>query len=137
MRKPVMTVALLFAMLSPFRGHAGDNHNHEPAVEPAPHGGVLRDAAPYKAELVLNGDEAKIYVYDKSLKPAVLKTESLIGSIQLPRQKKHAAVTFKKTGDAFQATLPGVSKTHRYDLHVTLLEGDKKTVIDFGVDNIH
>ena len=117
--------------------YAGEGHNHEPAVEPAPHGGILRDAAPYKAELVLNGDSAKIFIYDKNLKTASLKSESMDAFIRLPKQKKETKILFKKEADFFKATLPGVSKTHRFDLHVYLTEAGKKTVLDFGIDNIH
>lgn len=116
---------------------ASDGHNHEAAIEPAPHGGILRDAKPYKAELVLNGDEASVYIYDSSLKPAPLTTQSLKGSIRLPKQKKESQVTFNKSGDVFKSVLKGVSKVHRFDLHIYLIEAGQKTVLDFGIDNIH
>ena len=133
--KHLAIAALIFA-LSPI-AVASEGHNHEAAVEAAPHGGTLRDAAPYKAELVLNGDDAKIYIYDKSLKPAELKSQSMEAKVRLPQQKKDTKVTFKREGDSFNAKLAGVSKAHRFDLHVYLTEGEKKTVLDFGIDNIH
>ncbi|MGE0616916.1 MAG: hypothetical protein AB7P04_14890 [Bacteriovoracia bacterium] len=115
----------------------GHGHNHEAAVEPAPHGGILRDAPPYKSELLLKGEVAKIYVYDKGLKLAPLKTETLEAKIRFPKEKKDRTVIFKREADYFVAPLPGISKVHRYDLHVTLKEGPTSTLIDFGVDNIH
>ena len=136
-------IRIIFLSLAlTFTAHAADEHghNHVAAVEPAPHGGVLRDAPPYKAELVLNKDEAKIYLYSKvgdKLEPAKLDTQALEGRIRFPKDKKEKVVTFTKKGDGFQAKIAGISKVHRYDLHVTLTEKDKKTVIDFGVDNIH
>lgn len=138
--KSIITLSLTLALLSP-AAQAGDGHghNHEAAVEAAPHGGVLRDAAPFKAELVLNGDQAKLYVYDKDLKPAALDKPSQTGHLKFPRQTKDKVVTFKKaaTGDYYEAKLDGISKVHRYDLHIDLELGDKKVLADFGVDNIH
>src|SRR5688572_921411 len=96
---------------------AGDDHNHEPAVEAAPHGGVLRNADPYKAEIVINGDNVKVYVYDKALKPQALKTNELKGRVQFPKEEKKPVV-FAKKGDFFEATIKGISKVHRYDLHL-------------------
>jgi hypothetical protein len=134
------TILIALTALTATTAFAGDNHNHEAAVEPAPHGGVLRDAPPYKAELVLNKDEAKIYVYSKAgekLEPAKLELDKLEGKVQFPKDKKAKPVTFTKKGDSFDATIAGVSKVHRYDLHVDLPTKDKKLLIDFGVDNIH
>ncbi|MDZ4661278.1 MAG: hypothetical protein SGJ18_06615 [Pseudomonadota bacterium] len=116
---------------------AGDGHNHEAAVESAPHGGVLRDAPPYKVELVLNGDQAKIYVYDKGLKPVKLDKDTAKGELRFPKEKKAKEVVFKKNGEVYETTLAGISKVHRYDLHVNLEAGASKVLVDFGVDNIH
>lgn len=114
---------------------AGDDHNHEAAVEPAPHGGTLRDAGDFKAEAVLNGDNIKIYVYDKKLKAVKVAKDEMTGEVQFPKEKAKP-VTFKKNGEFFEATVKGISKVHRYDMHVVLEEGGKKTKIDFGIDNI-
>ena len=133
MKKTIVALSI-FTILNAF---AGDGHNHEAAVEPAPHGGTLRDAKPYKAELVLNGDEAKIYMYDANVKPATLSATEMKGKLRFPKQKKESEVIFKKTGEAFVTILKGVSKVHRYDLHVNFEQDGKKILIDFGVDNIH
>lgn len=134
-----LSISLSVALALP-SARAGDDHNHEASVEPAPRGGVLRDAPPYKSELVLNGDEARIYVYSKvgeKLEPAQLGSTSMEGRLRFPRDKKERSVTFKRAGDAFVARIAGIDKKHRYDLHITLLEAGKRVVLDFGVDNIH
>lgn len=115
----------------------GDDHNHEAAVEAAPHGGVLRDAAPYKVELVLKGDKATLYVYDAKLKPVKLDKETALGKLRFPKEKNQKEVVFKRAGDVYEATLAGISKVHRYDLHIDVEAQGKKVVADFGVDNIH
>lgn len=115
-------------------GH-GHTHNHEAAVEPAPHGGNLRGAGNFKAEVVLNGDNIKLYVYDKKLKPLTLKAKELKGDVQFPKQKTKT-VTFKQKGTTYETTIKGISKVHRYDLHVILEKDGKKTKVDFGIDNI-
>lgn len=142
MKNYIKTTALIGALFATIAlGHsrvfAGEGHNHEAAVENAPHGGVLRDAPPYKVELVLNGDDAKIYVYDKSLKPVKLDKDIAKGQIRFPKEKKSKEVIFKKNGDTYEAKLVGVGKAHRYDLHVDIEIAGTKVVGDFGVDNIH
>lgn len=118
---------------------AHEEHNHEAAVEVAPHGGVLRDARPYKSELVIQGELVKIYVYDKDVKPvAKEKLKSIIkGQLAFPKDKKKRDVVFKLSGDFYEARIPGIDKVHRYDLHVTLEIEGQPILADFGVDNIH
>ncbi len=125
------------AILISIAGFADDGHNHEAAVEAAPHGGVLRDAPPYKVELVLTGDQAKIYVYDKSLKPVKLDKDTVKGELRFPKEKKGKEIVLKRAGDIYEGSLVGISKVHRYDLHIKIEIGKDKVVADFGVDNIH
>ncbi len=135
-----MRISALFLILFGLTAWAGEGHNHEAAVEPAPHGGILRDASPYKAELVLDGELAKIYLYTKDakdLKPASVSATELEGYVRFPKQKKNQPVVFKKSGDSFNAKIAGISKVHRFDMHVTLEEGGTKTLLDFGIDNIN
>jgi hypothetical protein len=127
----------LFALALGSPAIADEGHNHEAAVEPAPHGGILRDAPPYKAELVLEGAIAKVFVYGKDLKPATLETKELTGKLRFPKEKKDKVVKFERKGEFFEAKIVGIDKVHRFDLHVTLQEGAQKVVIDFGIDNIH
>ena len=117
-------------------GSAHEGHVHEPALEAPPHGGLLRDAEPFKTELVLNGDNAKVYIYDKKLKPVKLTKESLKGELILPKSKKKTEVSFKRSGEFYEGILEGVSKVHRFDLHVNLEAEGKKALADFGVDNV-
>ena len=115
-------------------GHSG--HNHEPAVEPAPHGGMLRNAPPFKSEVVLNKDTVKLYIYDENLKPVKLDKKQLKGDVQFPRKEKKP-ITFELKKDHYHTTIPGITKTHRFDMHVQLEAGDKKALADFGIDNLH
>jgi hypothetical protein len=115
--------------------HAHEGHTHEAAMEAAPHGGLLRDAAPFKAEAVLNGDVVRIYVYDKMLKPVVLDKDQAKAEVQFPKQKSKPVI-FKRKEGAYEATIKGISKVHRYDLHVNLEINGQKALADFGIDNI-
>jgi hypothetical protein len=124
---------LMFGASAPLKAH--DAHNHEAAVEAAPHGGTLRNAGDYKAEIVINGDKLKLYVYDKQLKPVTLEKAELAGDVQFPKEKSKP-VTFKKAGEFYEATVKGISKVHRYDMHVNLEVSGKKVVADFGIDNL-
>lgn len=119
--------------------YAGEGHNHEAAIEPAPHGGILRDSPPYKTELVLNGDEAKIYVYDKDLNlmPNNKLGSEAIGALRFPKEKEHRKVIFKLGDSFYEGKMTGISSVHRYDLHVDMNIDGKSIVGDFGVDNIH
>jgi hypothetical protein len=132
--KRLLLFALSLTLSVPFiQAHEG--HQHEAAVEAPPHGGMLRDAAPFKSEVVINGDVATLYIYDKALKPVKLDKDTLKGEVQFPRQKAKT-VTFKRNGDNYKAKISGISKVHRFDLHVTLDVGGKKALADFGIDNI-
>ena len=131
-------IALAFALAAaPVMAH--EDHNHEASVEAAPHGGVLRDATPYKSELVLNKDMAKIYIYEKDLKPVTKDRmkPTIQGELSFPKDKKPKEVTLNYKGDAYEGTLKGVSKVHRYDFHVTVTVDGKPVNVDFGVDNIN
>lgn len=97
---------------------------------------MLRDAPPFKSEVVLNGDNVKLYIYDAKLKPIKPSTPSLTGDVQFPRKEKKS-ITFKKTGDHYAANIPGITKTHRFDMHVQIEIGKDKALADFGIDNLH
>lgn len=137
-----MKTCLIFLALTlavPTLSFAHDEHNHEAAMEAAPHGGILRNAPPFKAELTLSKDQVKIFVYDKDVKPVAKEKlkDSVKGQVALPKDKKKREVTFKLAGDAYEAKIAGIDKVHRYDLHVTLVIDGKSVLADFGVDNIH
>jgi hypothetical protein len=116
-----------------------EDHNHEAAVEAAPHGGILRNAPPFKAELVLDKDDAKVFVYDKDVKPVDTNRlkKVIAGNLAFPKDKAKKAVKFELKENAYHAKLVGIDKVHRYDLHITLEVDGKPVIADFGVDNIH
>lgn len=134
-----MILALsLFSSLA----QAGDDHNHEASIEVAPRGGILRDALPYKAELLLSKDEVKIYIYEKTGKDLKLVSldklkKEIKARLAFPKDKKKREVIFVLKENAYMAKIPGIEKVHRYDLHVTLEVEGKPILADFGVDNIN
>ena len=135
-------IVVVLAMFAAPHAHTGDDHNHEAAVEDAPQGGILRDALPYKAELVLKKDLASVYVYQKKGDKLELVSkeklkESITGQLAFPKDKKKREVTFTLKDKAYEAKLAGIDKVHRYDLHITLNVEGKPVIADFGVDNIH
>lgn len=134
-----LALATLISLACGTTALASGDHDHEAAVEAAPHGGILRNAAPYKAELVLKKDNAKVYVYDDKMKPVAKEKlkPSIKGELGFPKDKKKKQVTFDLKSDAYEATLAGIGKVHRYDLHITLEVDGKPILADFGVDNIH
>ena len=117
----------------------GHDHNHEAAVEPAPRGGMLRDAPPYKVELLLEKDLVRVFIYDAELKPVAREklAASALGQLRFPKEKSHRELPFTLGADSYEATAPGISAVHRYDLHVTFDVAGRKIIGDFGVDNIH
>lgn len=129
----MLVIALTATAFAPVLAHEG--HSHEAAIETAPHGGMLRNADPFKAEAVLRGDTVRLYVYNASLKPVKLDKPEAKSTVQFPRQKAKA-VTFHLKDGFYEATIAGISKVHRYDLHVNLVVGGVKALADFGIDNI-
>lgn len=115
--------------------HAHDGHSHEASALQAPKGGSLRDAGDIKGEVVINGDVVKLFIYDAHLKPISLEKKELTGDVQFPKEKKKD-IKLTKKGDAYETTIKGISKVHRYDLHINVEHKGKKTVVDFGLDNI-
>ncbi len=133
MKKTVVMMLILVSLAPVAFAHEG--HVHEAALEAAPHGGLLRDAEPFKAEVIIKGDVAKIYVYDKQLKQLELDKKEAQAKVQFPRQKAKPVV-FKKKGEFYEAAIKGISTVHRYDLHVNLEINGVKALADFGIDNI-
>jgi hypothetical protein len=133
MNKLIVAIIAGLALTPQIKAHEG--HVHEAALEAAPHGGILRDAKPFKVEAVLNGDTVRLYVYDAGLKPVKLDKFEAKAEVQFPRQKPRRVIFTRKEG-YYETTVPGISKVHRYDLHVTLDINGKKVVADFGIDNI-
>lgn len=141
---------LIFAFTSPLV-FAHEGHNHEASVEAAPQGGQLRDAPPFKTEIIIKNDLVKLYVYDDKLKAIKLDKETLTGDVQFPRAKQPTKLTFKKVKEEkpiniknvgeiterYETKIPNITKAHRFDMHVNLEVGDKKAKADFGIDNIH
>lgn len=130
-RTLIFIAALALAPSAP----AHEGHVHEAALEAAPRGGILRDAPPFKSELVMTGDTVRVYVYDEKLVPVSLEVPTATGDVQFPRQKSRP-VKFRLRDGAYEARIPGISKVHRYDLHVILNVDGRKATADFGVDNI-
>lgn len=137
MKSLLNTIVIACALATSVNGYAGGGHthNHGNAVEPAPHGGTLRDAPPYKAEAVMSGDLVKIYLYDAKLKPLKPQKPTMDGEIEMPK-KKAKEIKFKNKGEFYEATVAGIGKAHRYDLVVEYVMDGKKVLVDFGVDNI-
>lgn len=133
MKRLLLWATFMALSASPAQAHEG--HAHESSHEVPPHGGNLRAAGDLKGEIVISGDTLKLYLYDKVLKPLKIEKTELKGEVQFPKEKSKP-VSFKKKGEFYEATLKGISKTHRYDLHINVEQAGKKTVLDFGVDNI-
>lgn len=147
--KTILIVAFVITLQLSSFGHEG--HNHEASTEQPHLGGVLRDAPPFKAELIMNGETISVYVYDKDRKILPLDKEELKGEVQFPRQDKPSPVIFKKVKEKaskeikgfgtivehYEAKIPKINKAHRYDLHVNLDVGGKTAKADFGIDNIN
>lgn len=130
----LLALSISVFVASPAQAH--DGHVHEPALEAPPHGGLLRDAGIFKSEVVIQGDLAKVYIYDQKMKPIVQGPSQLKADFQLPKQRHGKPVVFLKKDDHYEAVLPGVSKAHRFDMHVQIEVEGKKGLADFGVDNM-
>lgn len=133
MKKVFLLSVLGLGIPMPLLGH--DGHSHEASAQTAPHGGSLRDAGEIKGEVVIKGDEITLYIYDKHLKPLTLDKAELSGEVQFPKEKAKP-ITLKKKGEVFVANVKGISKVHRYDLHINVEYQGKKTLVDFGLDNM-
>ena len=123
--KTLTALVLLSAglIVSPAGAHEGHDHD-APTTLKAPKGGIIKALDESRVEVVYKGQDIKVYVYDRELKPAPTSEFKIVATAELPRtkQKDPVALTAK---DTFFEGFYDAKKLHRYTLRLAVT--DSKT----------
>ncbi|MBY0554547.1 hypothetical protein K2P97_08460 [bacterium] len=120
-----LLIALMTGLLS-ITALAHDGHDHDmPKGLSAPKGGTIKAIERILVEVVSKGNDIKIYIYDKELKPQDAAQYNVTAVAQKPRVKKLDEVTLKATGNMLEATYDA-GGTHRYTLVLKVKDPQEK-----------
>ncbi|KYG62345.1 hypothetical protein AZI87_17640 [Bdellovibrio bacteriovorus] len=112
---------LIFALVFCFSisSLAHEGHHDAPGMVQAPKGGVIKSLEESHIEVVAKGNEVKVYLYSKDLKPADASRFKIKLSAELPRAKKKEALEFKANGNVLESSFDAKG-AHRYTLIVNI-----------------
>lgn len=106
----------LFILLFSFQSYAHEGHDHDaPLTIQAPKGGSIKSLEETYVEVLSKGNDLKIHLYDKDLKPKEVAGFTVSAQAQLPRTKKKEVIELKPAGTFFEAQFDA-KKAHRYTL---------------------
>lgn len=109
----LLTLALVFTAS---QGFAHEGHDHDaPKAITAPKGGVIKSLEETNVEVVSKGNDLKVYLYDKELKPQDVGPFTVSAKAEMPRTKKTEDIVLKPMGNFFEATFDAKG-IHRYTL---------------------
>ncbi|MBC7420631.1 MAG: hypothetical protein H7328_07880 [Bdellovibrio sp.] len=97
-----------------------ESHDHDqPLTVQAPKGGAIKSLEETYVEVLVKGKDIKIYLYDKELKPRMVKDFTIKAKIEMPRTKKTEVIKLSANEQYFQASFDGKG-IHRYILHLSV-----------------
>jgi hypothetical protein len=128
MRK--LMLALLVTISNTAWGHEG--HDHGPGNVQAPKGGVIRSLETVHLELITQGKEIKIYIYDSKLKAADVSQFPASLTVALPK-KKAEALPIVPHGDHWMATFDP-KNSRRFDLVMAIRQGGHDDKVKWTVE---
>ncbi len=115
---------ILFLCLFSQLSFAHSNHDHSPGKKGAPNNGIIKETASYHLELVNNGQDLMIFLYDVDMKAIDdLSGYSLIAHTALPRKEK-VKIEMPVMHNHFHGKFDK-KDAHRFTLHVEIKKGDK------------
>lgn len=121
---------VVMTMLVCFGNHAvaHEGHAHDaPKAVQAPKGGLIKVMEKSAVEVVSKGQDLKIYVYDKALKPQLVKDIAVTAQAEHPRTKKIESVALQAKDTHYEGTYDAKG-AHRY----TLILNVKDSKADHG-----
>ncbi len=100
------------------RAHEGHEHS-APQSLIAPKGGLIKAMEESVVEVVSKGNNLKIYLYDKELKPQKVNLYTVTARAQKPRAKSTEEITLSDRDIFFEATYDAKG-AHRYTLTLSV-----------------
>jgi hypothetical protein len=98
--------------------HGGEDHD-APIKQKAPKGGIIKSLENTFIEVVSRGQDIKIYLYDKSLKPKSVNGFTVSALAEMPRTKKQEQLSLK-ANENFYEIFYDAKNLHRYTLLLSI-----------------
>lgn len=120
MKGPTMkTLIFTLALGVATTAWAHEGHHDSPGMVQAPKGGVIKSLEESHVEVVTKGNDIKVYLYSKDLKPADATRFKVKLFTEIPRTKKKESLSFKVQGNLLEANFDAKG-IHRYTLIVNI-----------------
>lgn len=94
--------------------HEGHDHDAPSGLQPK-RGGIIKALDDNSVEVVSQGQDLEIFLFDKDENPAEVSKYAVTASAQMPRTKTKLPVALTAEQNSFKATFDGKG-THRYTL---------------------
>lgn len=125
------TIFVLSALIS-LSASAHEGHDHGPGSVKPQKGGVVRSLEAVHLELLTDGKNIKIYVFDTGMKPSEAKQYPASLTATLPK-KKPEALTLTPKGDHWEAAFDP-KNAHRFDLELAIKQGGHDDKVKWTVE---
>jgi hypothetical protein len=112
--KNLLTALFVTILTTVANSHEGHDHGVPKGIA-APKGGLIREIEKTYVEVVAKGNNIKIYLYDKELKPQNAELYTITAQAQKPRVKKIDEVKLTIANNILEATYDAAG-IHRYTL---------------------
>lgn len=127
MNQILFTIVLLFSLQG--FAHEGD---HGPSTVAAPKGGVIRTLETVHLELVTQGKDIRIFLYDHDMKSADPKKYPITATVTLPRKKPSPLSLEAKTDHWFVHFDP--KNAHRFDIEISIAQGGHMDKVKWTIE---
>lgn len=136
MKNALIAISVIVLSFSVVKGFGHEGHEHDlPKTVSAPKGGDIRAMYEGFVEVVSKGNDLKIYVYDKDLKPYQTKDLELQAKTILPRVKGANDLNVAAKENFFEGMFDAKG-AHRYTLLLSVkrVSDSKPTELRFNVE---
>jgi hypothetical protein len=113
----ILPLLIMFMSLNS-HAHGGEDHD-APIKQKAPKGGIIKSLENTLVEVVSRGQDVKIYLYDKALKPKSVEGFLTSAVAEIPRTKKQEQMTLTPK-DNFYEIIYDAKNLHRYTLILSI-----------------
>ena len=114
-------------------GFTHGGHDHGPGSVQPPKGGVIRSLETIHLELVTLGQELKIFIYDKDLKPLDVSKYPASATVLRPRTEGDENLNLIPKKDHWEASYDSKG-IHRYTIHFKITQGSHEDLVKFNVE---
>lgn len=125
-------ILMLGVLLIGLNVNAHEGHDHDAPVSlRAPKGGMIKALDEARIEVVTQGSNLKIYIYDKDLQPLESKDFVVEAAAEWPRNKKTEPLKLTSHKQYLEANYEAKG-THRYTLKLKITDKKFKEAYDLS-----